>query len=103
MNMERKRRGCFCWCCGRYRANECFSGRGRARHLCNHCAKLGEEELVYRQALIDIDRMLDWNGVVRRAQRARFASMLSHPDERVRRYAREVSRNGCSHATETRT
>jgi len=39
----------------------------------------------------DIDRLLDWNGVVRRKQRKSFERFLSHPDERVRRYAEEVA------------
>jgi hypothetical protein len=49
--MVSKRRGQFCWCCGRRRPNERFSGAGHARHLCKDCQKLGAEELTYRQAV----------------------------------------------------
>jgi hypothetical protein len=91
MSKRGKQRGHFCWCCGRIRPNETFSGRGRARHLCRDCAKLGAAELAYRQAARDIDRLVDWNGVVRRKQRKSFERFLSHPDERVRRYAAEVA------------
>jgi ribosome-binding protein aMBF1 (putative translation factor) len=91
MGRRKKHRGHFCWCCGRIRANERFSGRGHARHLCKDCAKLGKEEIDYRQAVRDIDGLLDWNGVVRRKQRKRFEPFLSHPDERVRRYAEQVA------------
>jgi hypothetical protein len=73
------------------RANEQFSGRGHARHLCRECAKLGKKDLAYRQAARDIDRMVDWNGRVRRKQRKSFERFLSHPDERVRRHARDVA------------
>jgi transposase InsO family protein len=91
MSRPKKARGHFCWCCGRIRANERFSGRGHAHHLCKDCAQLGKEELAYRQAVRDIDRLLDWNGLVRRRQRKSFERFLSHPDERVRRYAEQVA------------
>lgn len=91
MRTRKKPRGHLCWCCGRVRANERFSGRGHARHLCKECSKLGKEEHAYRQAVRDIDGLLDWNGVVRRKQQKSFERFLLHPDERVRRYAEEVA------------
>jgi hypothetical protein len=91
MSRRPKRRGHFCWCCGRARANERFSGRGHARHVCSDCSKLGVKELAYRQTIRDIDRLLDWNGAIRRRQRKAFERFLAHPDERVRRYATKVS------------
>jgi hypothetical protein len=91
MGRRKKARGHFCWCCGRVRANERFSGRGHARHLCKACSKLGKEELAYRQAVRDIGRLLDWNGLVRRKQRKSVERFLSHTDERVRRYAEKVA------------
>lgn len=91
---RRSKRGHFCWCCGRMRANEQFSGRGHARHVCKECSKLGEEDLAYRRAVRDIDRLVDWDGVVRRRQRKSFERFLSHLDERIRRYAREVAVRG---------
>src|SRR5215813_711423 len=95
MSSNRKqKRGHFCWCCGRIRANERFSGRGHARHICKECSKLGNEELAYRQAVRDIDRLVDWNGVVRRKQRKSFEQFLCHPNERIRLYAKEVPAGG---------
>ncbi len=91
VSRQRKRRGHFCWCCGQIRANEQFSGRGHAHHLCKDCSKLGKEELAYRQAIRDIDRLVDRNGVVRRKQRKSFAQFLSHAEEKVRRYAQKVA------------
>ena len=91
MRSRKKPRGHFCWCCGRLRPNERFSGRGHARHLCKECSKLGNEELAYRQALRDIDRLLDCDGLVRRKHRKTFEHFLLHPDERVRRYAEAVA------------
>lgn len=54
---------------------------------------MGPEELAYRQAVRNIDRTLDWNGLVRRKQRKSFERFLSHSDERIRRYAEEIMRN----------
>jgi len=44
------------------RANEKFSGRGQARHLCKDRARLGEEELAYRQSIRNLERLLTWDG-----------------------------------------
>ena len=93
MSKRAKQRGRFCWCCGRTRPNERFSGRGHARHLCRDCAKLGQEELAYRQAVRDIDRLLDQDGLVRRKHRKYFQRFLTHSDEKIRRYAEEVMAN----------
>src|SRR5580692_6802997 len=83
-----KGRGHFCWCCGRMRPNERFSGGGHTRHVCKECHRLGSEELTYRQAVRNIDRMLTWEtGRVKRKHRNNFARFLHHPNERVRRYA----------------
>ncbi len=74
------------------RPNERFSGAGHARHLCKECKKLGAEELTYRQAARDIDRMIQWEtGRVKRKQRNNFARFLQHPNERIRRYAESVA------------
>ncbi len=70
--------------------NERFSGRGHARHLCKKCSQLGKEELEYRQAVLNVDRCLDWNGRLRRKQRKTFERFRDHPDERVRRYVEEL-------------
>ena len=59
---KRKQPGHFCWACGRRRPNEKFSGRGHARHVCRECAKLGAEELAYRQALRNLERCMTWEG-----------------------------------------
>jgi len=99
---KRPKRGHFCWCCGRVRPNERFSGRGHARHLCRECAKLGKEELAYRQAARDIDRLLAWDGLLRRNQRKSVEKFLSHPDERVRQYADQAVRHDAEARAEAR-
>ena len=96
--MVSKRRGHFCWCCGRMRPNERFSGGGHARHLCKDCHKLGDQELAYRQAVREIERMIQWEtGRVKRKQRSSFARFLRHPNERIRRYAESVAARDVVH------
>jgi hypothetical protein len=72
------------------RANEKFSGKGHARHLCKECARLGKEELAYRQAVRNLERLVTWEGIVPRKKRERFRKYLEHEDERVRAYARQI-------------
>lgn len=94
MSKRRKRLpGHYCWCCGRRRANERFSGRGHRQHLCKDCKKLGKVELAYRQQERNIDRLLTWDGMIRRRCRAAFERYLTHPDPRVREYANKVKQH----------
>jgi hypothetical protein len=39
MARKKKRQGHYCHVCERYRANEKFSGKGHARHICQDCAR----------------------------------------------------------------
>lgn len=74
------------------RPNERFSGRGHARHMCKGCAKLGQDELAYRQGVRDIERLLGGRMRIPRKQRKSFERFLSHPNERIRKLAEEVAR-----------
>jgi hypothetical protein len=38
--LDNKRHGHYCWKCGHYRANEKFSGKGHAKHICKTCQKV---------------------------------------------------------------
>jgi hypothetical protein len=88
-----KRHGHYCWCCDRFRANEQFSGKGHARHLCRECATLGQAEIAYRQAVRAIDRLADpFRGIVPLRHRKAFERFLSHPNERVSAYASRVAK-----------
>lgn len=89
--MSRKRQqGRYCWSCGRIRPNKRFSRKGHARCLCRECAGLGKEELAYRQAVVDMERLFTWEGFLRRKGRAEFRKYLNHDNERVRAYARQL-------------
>jgi hypothetical protein len=83
-------RGYYCWVCGRARPNERFSRKGRARHLCRECAKLGSAELALRQHERNIDRLVGWGGTIPRKHRPGFDRYLAHESERIRAYAARV-------------
>jgi len=84
------------------RANEKFSGKGHARHLCKDCARLGKEELAYRQTIRDLDRLLTWNGHIPRRNREQFRKYLNHKDERIRAYARQIEATDALNRAEQR-
>jgi hypothetical protein len=90
---KRKKHGHFCWCCGRMRPNERFSGSGHARHLCKDCSKLERSELQYRQDVRNLERLVTWEGIVGRKKRKAFNRFLEHPDPRIRRYAEKIAAN----------
>ena len=101
--MARKRRsGHYCWSCDRRRANEKFSGKGHTRHLCKECARLGKEELAYRQTMRDLDRLLTWNGHIPRRNREQFRKYLNHKDERIRAYACQIEATDALNRAEQR-
>ena len=89
-NRNRKLTGHYCWACDRRRPNEKFSGPGHARHLCRECAKLGAEELAYRQACRDLERCITWEGIIPRKRRESFDRFLDHGDPRIRAMAEEM-------------
>ncbi len=41
--MKKKPHGHYCRICQQYKANEKFSGRGHAAHICKACAKRGNK------------------------------------------------------------
>jgi len=73
------------------RANEKFSGRGHARHLCKDCARLGKEELAYRQEIRNLERLLGYQGHVPRKKLKQFQKYLEHENPRVRAYAEQIA------------
>jgi hypothetical protein len=91
MAKKRKLHGHYCWCCGRMRPNEKFSGGGHARHLCKDCSRLGAPELQHRQDRRNLERLVTREGVIGRKKRKDFNRFLEHPDPRIRRYAEKLA------------
>ena len=50
-----KKRGHYCKICGEYKANEKFSGKGHAVHICTACASLPPEK---KSELMTMNRLL---------------------------------------------
>ena len=44
-----EKHGHYCEVCGEYKANEKFSGKGHAAHICKACAQLPPEEQAERR------------------------------------------------------
>jgi len=78
--------GHYCWVCGRTRANEKFSGKGHARHICKDCQRLPREERDSVQALRDIEGFLDQRSISDKNISC-LKSLLRSPREEVRRKA----------------
>lgn len=53
---KRKPHGHYCKVCGEYKANEKFSGKGHATHICKACAKLSPAE---RSEQMTLNRLFD--------------------------------------------
>lgn len=87
---KKRYRGHYCWCCDRIRPHEKFSGKGHARHLCKDCARLGAEEVNYRQALRNLERCMGLSTTIPRKHRESFNRFLTHQDPRIRAAAREM-------------
>lgn len=54
------KRGHYCRICGHYRANEKFSGRGHATHICKDCAKLSPERRDEVETINRIEELPFW-------------------------------------------
>lgn len=52
MMKKASKKAWFCKICGRFRANEKFSGKGHSLHVCKDCQrKIQEEKLTKKQVL----------------------------------------------------
>lgn len=96
---NKKTSGHYCWCCGRLRPNETFSGKNHGRHLCKECSKLGTEELKFRQIEVNIDRLIGWGEVIFHKNKKALEKYRDHKDERISR----LVNNAFTRDSETRT
>ena len=58
-----KKRGHYCKVCGEYKANEKFSGKGHAAHICKTCAALPPEKQAEEMTLTRLVN-LPWTAFV---------------------------------------
>lgn len=97
---KKKKRGHYCRICGASKANEAFSGKGHAKHICKECSSLPQERKNELQHINQIDRIAgkyprsrqDWEFLEKMSKNkkypeaAEFAQMIlgmsrSQPDE----------------------
>ena len=88
----KKKHGHYCKVCGEYKANEKFSGRGHAAHICKACASLPPEK---KAEMMTVNRLLNlpwrlskeqlaWlrNRTKDRRPEVRAAGLAAQPDQR---------------------
>ena len=83
---KRKPHGHFCKICGEYKANEKFSGKGHAAHICKACSKLSPEK---RSELMAIRRLLDLPWQLTKEQRDWLEKCTHDKRTEVRELAQE--------------
>ena len=95
MPKKKKRPGHYCWVCGRHRANERFSGKGHARHICRDCSR-NPTEIRRLSNLNDLYGYLNQSRIsplnVARAQ-----DLSQSPDANIRDLAQLVVKLGQVH------
>jgi tetratricopeptide (TPR) repeat protein len=80
---NKKTSGHYCWCCGRLRPNEAFSGKNHGRHLCKECSKLDVDELKFRQIKINDERLIGWSEVISHKNKRALEKYRDHNDVRI--------------------
>ena len=75
------KKGHYCKICGEYKANEKFSGKGHAAHICKECARLPVEK---RNEIQTINRLMDLPFRLSREQRGWLEKMRKDERENVR-------------------
>lgn len=96
MPKKKKIRGHYCKICGQYKANEKFSGKGHASHICKACSRLSSAEKAEAMAL---NRMM--NFTMRRltdSERKWLEARMHDSRQEVADMAREVYRECFPHA-----
>jgi hypothetical protein len=73
-------------------ANERFSGKGHARHICKACSKLDASEKQYRQALANLDRAYRHSyPFIHKSRQKWFDSLATSPNEKIRKLHADVT------------
>ena len=81
-----KRHGCYCRVCGEYKANEKFSGKGHAAHICKSCARLPPEKQAEEMTL---NRLLNLPWYLSKEQRKWLENRRHDKRPEVKQLAQE--------------
>jgi hypothetical protein len=79
----------YCRICDQYRANEKFSGKGHATHVCKDCMKLPKSERQNIEGKEEISRFLNQSNISEN-NLARLQRLTTSSDEEVARIAKLV-------------
>lgn len=66
-----KKHGHYCKVCGEYKANEKFSGKGHAAHICKACSRLPPEKC---SEMMVLNKLVDLPWRLSKEQRSRLKS-----------------------------
>jgi hypothetical protein len=77
---KKQQQGHYCIICSEYKANEKFSGKGHAKHVCRQCDSLPQEKKNELQYINRIDRIAekypgtkaDWDFLEKIAKNSRY-------------------------------
>ena len=81
-----KKHGHYCKVCGEYKANEKFSGKGHASHICKSCALLPAEK---QAELMTLNRLLNLPWRLSKEQLSWLKNRLKDRRPNVRALAQE--------------
>jgi len=89
MAKNKKTRGHYCFVCDTVMANEKFSGKGHANHICKKCSKLPVEARNEKKAINRINSLYQYT-FLSKVKRQMLNKYSSHNSEKVRLTAKEV-------------
>lgn len=89
MVMKKRYHGHYCKVCGKILANEKFSGKGHATHICKICAKKPKEQQAEEIAINRIYRVYRYANLSR-SNRCMLESYSRSPQRRIRLAALEA-------------
>jgi hypothetical protein len=89
MGKKKKTRGHYCWVCDSILANEKFSGKGHAGHICKKCSKLSVEERNERKIINKIGSLYRY-AFLSKVNRELLLKYSKYKSEKVSSEAREA-------------
>ena len=81
-----KKHGHYCKVCGEYKANEKFSGKGHAAHICKFCASLSPEKQAEQMT---VNRLLNLPWRLSKEQISWLKNRMKDKRSEVRALAKE--------------
>jgi len=93
--------GHYCRICGRYRANEKFSGKGHRIHVCKECARLPARERQFREEEDEVWGFLSQSNISQK-NLARLKVLAASSNSEIASMARLVLEIGKTHPRKRR-